>query len=299
MSKKLFSLLLLLLFVISGAWYFFFKEYDFTISFKTKVAPGIAYNKINSWNYQELETLKTNKTALFKDFEQRVEFATSTYLLHWTFSAENDSVTKVMAGVNNTEGSFQNRLILLFGKAVFKEKIEKEILRMMETISADSELYRVSIEGKTISPDSFCACISKESETDKKAYKMMATIDQLSEFVMRNNLETNGRPRVQVNHWDPEKNTINFDFCFPVKKPGRNLEDPVVFFREIAPFPALKATYHGNYMFSHYAWLELLNHARIHGIEASNSPLEIFHNNPEMGGNSLNWKAEIYLSLQQ
>ena len=299
MSKKLFSLLLVLLFVISGAWYFHFKEYDFTISFKTKIAPGIAYSKINSWNYQELEILKTNKTTLLRELEQRVEFANATYLLHWTFSAENDSVTKVMAGLKNTEGTFSNRLHLLFGKNAFKEVIEKEIRRIMEIISADSELYKVSIEGKMISPGSFCACISKESETDEKAYKMMSTIDQLSEFVLRNNLETNGRPRVQVNHWDPVKNTINFDFCFPVKKSGKKPEDPVVFFREIAPFPALRATYHGNYMFSHYAWLELLNHAQIHDMEVSNSPLEIFHNNPEMGGNSLHWKAEIYLPLQQ
>lgn len=299
MSKKLFSVLIFLLLIISGTWYFFFKEYDFTISFKTKVAPGIAYNKINSWEYRELEAINFNEVSLFEKLEQQVEFKNSTYRLHWTFSSENDSVTKVSTGVRGTNNIIQTRLKLIFGKAPFKEIIEKEIRQIRETISADSQLYSVSIDEKIISPGSYCACISDSSETDKKAYSMMATIDRLSEFVLNNNLETNGRPRVQVNHWDPEKNTINFDFCFPVKKPEIKPEDPVVFFREITPFPSLKATYHGNYMFSHYSWLELLNHAQIHNIDVSYSPLEIFHNNPETGGNSIHWKAEIYLPLQK
>ena len=60
----------------------------------------------------------------------------------------------------------------------------------------------------------------------------------------------------------------------------------------------LIAIYNGNYITSDRAWYALLNYADKNNISVDALPIEIFYNNPEMGGNALLWKTEVYLPLK-
>tara|TARA_B100001059_G_C17608320_1_gene463190 strand:- start:386 stop:637 length:252 start_codon:yes stop_codon:yes gene_type:complete len=48
--KKRFGFTILILLVITGIWYVFIKEYDDQVSFETKHAPEIVYQKLLNWN---------------------------------------------------------------------------------------------------------------------------------------------------------------------------------------------------------------------------------------------------------
>jgi len=48
----------------------------------------------------------------------------------------------------------------------------------------------------------------------------------------------------------------------------------------------------------HRAWYALINYAKKNNIEIEKKPVEIFYNNPNFGGNELDWKAEIYLPIK-
>jgi len=60
----------------------------------------------------------------------------------------------------------------------------------------------------------------------------------------------------------------------------------------------IKATYNGNYITSDRAWYSLLQYAKNNNLEVSQHLLEIFYSNPNMGGDELDWKAEIFLPIK-
>ena len=61
----------------------------------------------------------------------------------------------------------------------------------------------------------------------------------------------------------------------------------------------MKAEFNGNYIFSDRAWYELRDYAEKKGLKVTDKPLEIFFNNPNMGGDELQWKADIYMPLAE
>ncbi|MEH6777641.1 MAG: AraC family transcriptional regulator, partial [Maribacter arcticus] len=68
-------------------------------------------------------------------------------------------------------------------------------------------------------------------------------------------------------------------------------------YKKLETTKGIKAIYNGNYITSDRAWYALLRYAKTNGLNVAPNPIEIFYNNPDMGGNSLNWKTEVYLPL--
>lgn len=296
MIKTILSGILVTLLLISGIWYFFIREYDYSFSFDSEAAPGILYQRVLGWEYEKLQHRENEKSTPFRKIVQNKEINGFPLSLNWQFAPVNDSLTTVTVRVKNTEDPLNRRWNQLFGNDAEKKLVKEEIEKIEETIEADREFYKITFEGEAISPKATCACIKLENEIGNKAFEMMQNINYLAGYVSLNNLEMAGKPRVQVTRWDLETNMIEFNFCFPIKETFTpSEENSPIFITDIEPQTALKATFNGNYMFSHLAWMKLLNYAEIHDIPVEKNPLEIFHDNPEMGGDGLNWTTEIYL----
>jgi effector-binding domain-containing protein len=297
-NKNFAAILLFLLFAILCCWFFLLEKGAYTTSFTTSSAPGVVYEKVLNWKFRKFQEVEIVEKMPFYNIRQKLDFRKDSTFLDWSFIPLNDSITQVELKAISANPSFENRLKMLFKNDKLEEGLETELAQLQETLISDKELYSVQVNGETTSPASNCACISLNSKTDGKAFKMMASIDHLSDFVLENNLETTGRPRVIIQKWNIKKDSIAFDFCFPVlaeKQP----QHPLIFFRNIPAVLSLKATFRGNYMFSHLAWYELLNYAERNGYEVQPLPQEIFYDNPELGGDSRNWKAEIFFPLKQ
>ena len=128
---------------------------------------------------------------------------------------------------------------------------------------------------------------------------MMQYFGLLDNAMAENELQLDGRPFLIINEWDMKNDKIQYDFCFPIVDNDTLFEHPDILFKKIESKKALKATYNGNYISSDRAWYALLDYAEKNNIEVDRTPIEIFHNNPNMGGDELKWSAEIYMPLSQ
>jgi len=95
-----------------------------------------------------------------------------------------------------------------------------------------------------------------------------------------------------------EEGNIEFNFCYPILQQETNPYHPEIIYKRIPSRPAIKAVYNGNYTTSDRAWYVLLDYAKQNNLEVTGLPVELFYNNPNMGGDELNWKAEIYMPLK-
>lgn len=298
MNKRILAGTVLIILLVSGIWYFFLKEYDYSVHFNTEAAPGIVYQRILDWEYEQLKH-RGNETSPFREIVQKIQLNQRSLLLIWKFSPINDSLTRIEASVKNTKDPFNQRWNRLLGKNSQQEIIKGEVERIKNNLEADREFYDITINGEATSPKTTCACIRLENEVGNKAFDMMQNINYLSSYVNLNNLEMAGKPRVQVIEWDLATDYIKFDFCFPIQAPSALPEEHIsIFIKDMESQKALKATYNGNYMFSHLAWIQLLHYAEIHNIPVEKTPLEIFQDNPEMGGDGRQWTTEIYLPVK-
>ena len=94
-----------------------------------------------------------------------------------------------------------------------------------------------------------------------------------------------------------EKDSINYNFCFPIIKSDSLPKHHLISYKQQESVKALKATYNGNYITSDRAWYALLEHAERNAIKVSETPIEVFYNNPNFGGDELQWNAEIFMPL--
>ncbi|QED37287.1 hypothetical protein FK178_05965 [Antarcticibacterium arcticum] len=296
MLKKILRIFLLLLFLL-GVWYFGLKNYDYSINFNVSALPGEVYQKLLVYDYKILENPSVQERIPFKRLEQTATINDTGLNLSWRFEEKNDSISRIRVLVNQ-ENRFISRLQMLTGRNDIQKKISREAKRLKLALELDSEQYKVEIVGIEKSPAATCACISLENDVNKKAGDMMQTIGKLAAFLKLNNLEMAGKPRIQVNSWDLRAHTITYEFCFPVE--NKNITMPVndIYLKDFPSKKSIHAIYKGNYMYSHLAWIRIHNYAEKTGYEINNSPLEIFQENPELGGDSRFWRADIYVPLK-
>ena len=126
---------------------------------------------------------------------------------------------------------------------------------------------------------------------------MMRSFPFINSVLVQNGLELNGVPFIEVTQWNMEKDSIAYNFCYPIIQSDSLPFIKGISYQTFQGKKALKAIYNGNYITSDRAWYALLDYAEKNNIEVENKPVEFFFNNPNMGGNELRWKAEVFLPL--
>ena len=127
---------------------------------------------------------------------------------------------------------------------------------------------------------------------------MMRDYTYLSNSIVNSGLQLDGPPLIKIIDWDQEKDRIRFNFCFPVLQQVSLPELPEIQYVSIKPNKVLKAEYYGNYQTSDRAWYALMDYADKNNISVSKLPVEVFYSNPTIGGDAMQWKAEIYMPIQ-
>lgn len=295
MGKKI-VLVISLLLCFGIFWYFFLKSYDYSISFQASTVPGTAYQKVLNWDGESTESMNT---APLKEMFEEKTIAGTPIELKWEFISQSDTTTLVRANVKTIDNNLKERWLLLFGKTELQSEIEEEVRALKESLEGNLEMYSVSLQGEAMSPESFCVCIALDNKVTGKASDMMRNINTLAAYIKENQLEMPAKPRIQITEWNHRTNRIKYDFCFPVSRTLKLPEHPEIFSKSIPSQRALKAIFKGHYGISHLAWYSLLNYAERRDIEVVYSPLEVFNVNPELGGDSRYWEAEIYLPIKR
>lgn len=301
-KKKILVGCTVLLAVFLGC-YFLIKQSDYTIHFKVKAARATVIQGLAEWTVIQQQkgnakyelTQKTSRSALTYTLTQ----GEKKMIYDWKFSSINDSIVKVSVAISDSKHSFYNKITVPFFETDFKKEQLGKITDFKKGLEAHLKNFKVKIEGTGNSDEEFVAYVALKSVMQEKAQTMIANDATITGFLYTNNIKITGRPYVEVTNWNQEKETLEFNYCFPVAKNTKIIPDAVVKFKTLPVIKGLKATYYGNFRTSDRAWFTLQDYAERNGITLENKILEHFMANPFNGGDELEWETKVIIPFQK
>lgn len=279
-------------------WYLFIKPYDYLITFKVKAIPGTINQSVKLWS-ETLDGSQITSTGDLYRLNQNITFNDSLFHFIWEIVPLTDSTSKVKVYIKDEDHSLQNKLEIPFMSNDFKKRSLNTVHGFAKDLQENIKSFKVTVNGTEKLDPSFCVYVPVKTSQFGKARGMMQNYALLMDFVAGNNLTPDGQPFVEITDWNMKTDSIDFNFCFPIVKQDSLPESKILQYKQFDGFEqALKATYNGNYITSDRAWYRLMDYAGARGIEISKTPVEVFYNNPNMGGDDLQWKAEIYMPIK-
>ncbi len=296
MFKKV-ALIVTALLVGGAIWYLFIMPQDYMVRFQTKALPGTVNQIVKFWAGQKSNAHFEGQNSL-SDFTNTLITNDTTLSFNWQIAPMNDSVSQVKVYVTDNENSLKNRILIPFTSTDFENRSKSTVKEVYSLLKSHLSNFKTTIIGEAIIPEKYCACVSLKSTQLEKVKGMMGHYSRLSDFIAKNGIKPDGRPLVEVVKWNTQNDSIVYNFCFPVLKTDSLPTSKEFVYKQIKERKAIKAIYNGNYLTSDRAWYALVDYANKNAIEVSKEPFEVFHTNPNMGGNELEWKAEIFMPLK-
>lgn len=295
--KKVFISVPILLLVLL-LWYLFIKPQDYQVSFKAKAIPGTIYETVKAWNmgFDSVVPLQFESPT---HFEQTIVVNDSVHVYEWNITPIHDSLSQVKVNIKDSEHTLKNKVSVPFSDTDLEKGVRKTLIQFNGFLNDHLKDFKVSIVGEAELFSSFCACVALNTTPENKARGMMANYSLLNSFLVDNGVTLNGLPFVEVENWDLKANMLTYNFCYPILRSEKLPNHPDIAYKRIFSKKTLKAIYNGNYITSDRAWYALLDYAQKNNIAVENKPIEVFYNNPNMGGNELNWKTEVYMPLKE
>lgn len=293
---KRFFLTLLLVGIGYLTYYFIFKPFEFEISFRAKTTPGDLIETLRIWNRSIKGDVKVDS---FSQVVQNLEINSNDYLFYWDFKVINDSLTNVRVKISQPTNRLRNKLLVPIIKTEIESDSEEIINSFYQIVKTHLEITNLNIVGKAILPETFCVCAALQTNQIDKANGMMHSYPLLTSFIDQHGLKASGSPMIRVTYWSHNLDQLKFEFCFPIEKPDSLPIVHSVYYKKFTQIETLKAEYTGNYITSDRAWYALQQYASSSKIEILNTPIEYFHDNPNLGLNETNWRADIYVPILQ
>ena len=285
--------------IMALVWYLFVKPSDYTIRFEVRTFPGAINQTIKLWDKTLDAVTPASQEGSLYELKQQLRFNDSVHSYMWKIVPVNDSLSKVIVNVKDEAHSLSNKLQVPFSDTNFEKRSRKTVLDLMENIEDHITKFKVTIVGEEEIPEKYLAYVPVECTQIQKAGGMMENLSFISQFLIENQVALNGPPMIQVTQWSMETDSLKYNFGHPIVRSEKLPIDTEIKYKRIFKKRALKAVYYGNYITSDRAWYALLDHAKKNNIAVENSPVEIFYNNPNMGGDELEWKAEIYMPIKE
>ncbi|KQC30995.1 GyrI-like domain-containing protein [Flagellimonas eckloniae] len=297
--KRKISLVLVLVLLISLVWYLFIKPSDYLVSFNARTFPGAINQTIKHWN-KSLRPYTPIQQDGILNLKQQLTYNDTLVEYNWEIIPINDSLSKIRVGIKDLDHSIRNKILVPFSNTVLERRSKENLINFNTLLQSHTKKFKVRVVGPDEIEPTYCAYLNVRCLQDEKAFKMMADFPFLSGFVDDNGLtKEEGVPFVEIVNWDMEKDSIEYNFCYPIIKKDSLPFNKEIKYKEFKGIKALKAIYNGNYITSDRAWYKLLDHAKNNDIEVISTPVEIFYNNPSTSGNELDWKAEIFMPLKE
>jgi effector-binding domain-containing protein len=282
-------------------WYLFIKKSDYCISFKVKAATGTVFQGVNEWSAlqqsAENESYRVLEKKNFNFVKQLMTQDNIKMEYTWEINSINDSVTEVNACIKDVNNSIYNRLTVPFVETDFRKQQIEKITNFRNGLNKHLESFRIKIAGIKTSEETFVAFINLKSMMQEKAQTMIANDAIITGYLQQNNIKIIGKPYVEIQNWDLDKETLDFNYCFPIAKDTKFVENEFVKFKTLKAIKGLQATYYGNFRTSDRAWFTLLDYAQKQGIDLAHQPLEHFLANPFNGGDELSWETKIIIPI--
>ncbi|WP_317167455.1 GyrI-like domain-containing protein [Arenibacter sp. 6A1] len=280
-------------------WYLFLKPYDYKVVFKAQTYPGTINQSIKLWSNTNNHSQFVEQEN-FLELNQQLQFNDSLHEYRWKIIPLTDSSSQVTVLIKDLNNSLSNRLSIPFSNTNFEKRTKSTLVDFNKKLHDHIENFKVSIVGITEdTPSTYTAYVPLEGPQFGKASAMMKNYPFLSSVLVNHQVKLNGQPFIEVSHWDRTKDSITYNFCFPIIKNDSLPQNESLHYKQFEGGKAIKAIYNGNYITSDRAWYALLDYAKKNNIAVDENPIEVFYSNPNYGGNELNWMAEIYMPLKK
>lgn len=295
--KKIFKVTLALVLILL-LWYLFLKPQDYQVSFKVKANAGTIFETVKAWNISLNSEVPIEYNSL-TDFKQQLVHNDSVYSYHWEIDPLHDSLSQIKVNIKDLDHSLMNKIMVPFSDTNFEKGSRKALLDFSQFLNEHLKKIKITVVGEDELFTTFCACVSLKTTTSKKAGGIMENYSFLNSMLFENEVQLNGPPFLEVLDWNLEKDSLSYNFCYPIIRSEKLPRHPDIKYKRIFSKRALKAIYNGNYITSDRAWFSLLDYAKKNNIEVEPKPIEVFYNNPNMGGDELQWKTEVFMPLKE
>lgn len=294
--RKIFLIIFVCGMVMALSYYLALRPFEFTVKFETATTPGDLIETIRIWN-RSLDNGQIIKVDSFFSLNQKIVLKNRVYEYDWHFKPIHDSLTKVIIQISEPSRRIQNKLLVPFTNQPIEMDAADMGKTFFEVINTHLKITRVKVIGEAQLDSSFCICRPLKTDQIAKANGMMKDYSLIVSFIDAHQLKVNGPPTIRVKKWNHKAGKLEFYFCFPLHQTDAIPPIDSMIFKKFNREFTLKAEYRGNYITSDRAWYQLMDYANRNGYKVLTTPIEIFHDNPNMGLNETNWKADIYLPI--
>ena len=290
----------ILLLGLLATWYFFLRAYNYRVTFKINNPKGVVYEQILRWNDLKPKSQKVvstvNKTPFTKIEQDYRPSQDSIIGITWQLKKVNDSITKVSGYFTDKNSSFGQKAKMLFSKTDFVKRSLNFAKNLRQFIHFEIKSHKISGIDTISMPSKKALYTSVKTTTSKKAQKMIADNSFIMGYITRNNLALDGYPFVKIESWNKQNDSIDFKFCFPIKEQHLGTHNEIKY-AEFEEFEAMQILFNGNYSKSHRAWYAFEDYFEENRIKRKVLPTEVFLNDPQLGGEDINWSARILIPL--
>ena len=294
-----FFLKILIFFTIGSILYFFLKDYNHKYSFTIDQSPSVVYDHLIRWKHSSDSLVNQINIDKYEGRKliQEINIGNYTYRYKWNLKQVDERETKVIVKVLDINNRLNQNLNSLDQQSNFFITNNKLIKDFGQSLIQNKKNYFLSDVEISSIPPLFSAYITLESSSEDKAVVMRNNIHRVMYYLNDNNIDLLSAPFLEIIEWNLEKDSLKFNFSFPIVE--RNYrENNDVNFKKNQERKALKIIFNGNYKISDRAWLTLLDYAEYNRIDVEKTPIEIFLNDPQAGGDELDWEANVYLPLK-
>lgn len=295
--KKIASLIAVIA-SIAILWYLFIRPYDYSASIKANTFPGTINQSIKMWE-ASLKDSRFTEQGNLNHLRQQIIFNDSVFSYQWEIEALSDSTSEIHVFIKDVNNSLQNKLQIPFSDTDFEKRTRKTLLDFNTKLKEHIKNFKVTIVGLDSIPASYSAYVALSGKQPEKAMGMMRNYAMLDQLILKSDIQPNGRPFVEVTKWNMQTDSIHYNFCYPIIKSDSLPQHITIQYKQFNGGKGVKAIYNGNYITSDRAWYALLDYADKNGYKVDKKPVELFYSNPNLGGNELNWKAEIFMPLKE
>lgn len=278
-------------------WYLFIRPHEFEVNFRAETLPGDIIQTIRIWDRSLDNSNITEVDSLFA-LSQEIVWQKRRYIYRWTFQAINDSSARVNIKITQPGRRVLNKILIGFTEQHIERDARDIAQAFYDLLSVHLRITNVKILGESEITPGFCVCRSIESRQMEKANGMMREYGLLTSFVSDLALTANGPPIIRVKRWNHTLGSLSFDFCFPVVKTDSLPMNDFMTYKDFKTERVLRAVYHGNYITSDRAWYALIRFGETNGHKIAGLPIEYFYDNPNLGLNEKDWKAEVFLPIE-
>ena len=283
-----------------GPW----KRNDPTITFnyaEKTVGEGGSY----SWDGEMNGSMTTTKVIPNKEIQQDLTLDTPggerQQKVFWTFEEveEGTKVTWRMKG----EHTMMDKAYFSISGMDFNGAIHKMNKEGLEGLAfevvEEMKQYTINVDGVSQYGGGYymyTTSVAKQDELDARTEAMM---NQVMDFVTKNNLNMAGKPFTLYNEIDTANNTVIFSTAVPVKEKVITPEGSPVVCGFMEPVSAVKITLKGNYKHLPEAYSKGHQYIEKNGLlkDPEGKMFEVFNTDPQETPNPANWITEIYIPI--